>query len=913
MFRKILALVLILLFMAGLAYVYMYIKQTKAPVSYSLNAVPNNAAIILQTRNATALWDKLGKSNIIWEELRSTNYFSQLHFRLVTLDSILRNNAEVNEIISSTPLIVSFHKSGAENFDFLYLLNLPPVKNIAFVNDFISASGGSVEGQTRKYEQEEIFSARFNGINQPFQYTLVQGIFMGSFSGMLLEDAIRQIHNGTPITKDKTFAKVYDTVGEKVDGNIFINYNVFAEVLMAITGDNGKQTLQPLSQFAGWSAVDINLRPNILMLNGFTYNSDSLDYFLNLFKRQKPQQLEILRYVPSNTAVLTVFSFSNYLAFHKDFLLYQDRINRKNNANEVLKELNANYGINLQKNIIEQIGAEVAIGVIELQEQQFHEKCFALIKTNSIQDAVNGINEVAQAINKKNNQKNFEEKYHDYTIGKLDLNATFFDAAFGSIFSAIDQPYYSAIGRYLVFANSIEQLKDLLDRFSTDRTLAKDPNFKQFADNLSDESNVFVYSNIARSPELYKRYLNQTFSETVVQHTELLRKFEAVAFQFVAGNDMFFTNISLKHNPVYKEERSTLWEFQLEASLAIKPKIVINHNDNTKEIFVQDTEHNIYLISNTGKKLWSKNVGGAIMGEVYQVDALKNGKLQYLFNTSEKLYLIDRNGNDLIGFPVKLKESATAPLSVFDYDNTKEYRLIIPCGDKIFNYKITGEPVQGWMFDKAESTIPYAVQHVALSGKDYLITIDANGKVYVFDRKGEARLVLKEKLKLPKNGSFYLEKGTDLKSTFIVITDENGNVQKLSLTDELDIVSINEMSKEHFFDYKDINNDKQREYIFADEQFLQVYDKEKNKIIEFEFPGQVKHSLQYFMFPDNMGKIGVVLKEQQEIYLFKENGLLFEGMPLKGDSPFTVSDINGDGQFELIVGNGRNLFAYSLK
>jgi outer membrane protein assembly factor BamB len=913
MFRKIIAIILILLFMAGLAYVYMYIKQTKAPVSYSLNAVPGNAAIILQTRNASALWNKLGKTNIIWEEIRTTPYFNQLHERLVLLDSLMRKNSDVSEIISTNPLIVSFHKSGAENFDFLYLLNLPPVKNSSFVNDFISSSGGNVEGQSRRYEQEEIFSARFDGINTAFQYTLVQGIFIGSFSGMLIEDAIRQLHNGTPILREKTFAKVYETVGEKVDGNIFINYNAFAEVLFAITGDNGKQSLQPLSQFAGWSAIDLNLRPNILMLNGFTYNSDSLDYYLSQFKRQKPQQLEVLRLIPSNTSVLAVLGFSNYATFHKDYLSYQDRIKRKNNGNDIIKEYSARYEINIQKNLIDHIGSEMAVGVAELSQQQFEGKCFSLIKTNSIQDAIAGIDVLAAAINQKSNQKKFEEKYHDYTISQILLDAKFFDAVFGSLFSAINKPYYTAIGRYIVFANSIEQLKELVDRFGAERTLAKDANFKQFADNLSDESNVFVYSNIARSPELYTRYLNQTFSETVVQHTELLRKFEAVAFQFVAGNDMFFTNFSLKHNPVYKEERTTLWEFQLEADLAIKPKIVINHNDNTKEIFVQDTEHNIYLISNTGKKLWSKNIGATIMGEVQQVDALKNGRLQYLFNTSDKLYLIDRNGNDVIGFPIKLKDNATAPLTLLDYDYNKEYRIIIPCGDRIVNYKITGEPVQGWMFDKADASIVYSVQHVALSGKDYLITIDSNGKVYVFDRKGETRLVLKEKLKLPKNGTFYLEKGTELKSTFIVITDESGNVQKLGLTDELDIVSINEMSKEHFFDYKDIDNDKQYEYIFADEKFLRVYDRDKNKKIEYEFPGKVQNPIYYIKFPDNMGKIGVVLKEQQEIYLFKENGSLFEAMPLKGNSPFAISDINGDNQFDLIVGNGRNLFAYSLK
>jgi hypothetical protein len=913
MFRKILAIVLIILFMAGLAYVYMYIKQSKAPISYSLNAVPANAAIILQTKNASALFEKLSKTNIIWEELKSTPYFSQLHQRLEILDSVMRNNSEVKEIIASNPLIVSFHKSGAESFDFLYLLNLPPIKNISFVNDVIVSSGGVVEVKTRTYEQEEIYFARFNGIKSSLQYTLIQGIFIGSFSGMLVEDAIRQLHNGTPILREKTFAKVYETVGEKVDGNIFINYQALTELFKTILGELGKQAINPLSKFAGWSAVDLNLRPNILMLNGFTYNSDSIDYYLNLFKRQKPQQLEILRIVPTNTAVLSVLSFSNYNSFHKEYLSYQNRIKRKINGNEVLNELNSKYQVNIQKSIIEHIGSELAVGITELTQQEFSNNCFAILKTSSIEDALTGIKEVEEAINKINNQKKVEEKYRDYMIGKILLEANFFDAVFGSLFSAIDKPYYTVIGRYVVLANSLDHLKEMIDRFEQERTLAKDTNFKQFADNLSDESNVFVYSNIARSPELYARYLNKTFSETVVQYTDLLRKFEAVAFQFISGNEMFFTIFSLKHNPIYKEEKNTLWEFQLEGELAMKPKIVINHNDNSKEIFVQDIDHNIYLISNKGKKLWSKNIGARIIGDVYQVDAYKNGKLQYLFNTTEKIYLIDRNGNDVIGFPIKLKENTNVPLALMDYDNNKDYRIILPCGEKIVNYKITGEPVQGWMFDKAEANIAYPVQHVSLSGKDYLITIDVNGKVYVFDRKGQARLVLKEKLKLPKNGNFHLEKGTDLKSTFIIITDDSGNIQKLSLTDELDIITMDEMNNDHYFEYEDIDNDKQRDYIFADEKFLRVYDKNKNKKIEYEFSGKVQDAIHCFIFPDNTGKIGVVIKENQEIYLFNEKGSLFEGMPLKGSTPFSISDINGDNHFDLIVGNGRNLFVYSLK
>ena len=42
------------------------------------------------------------------------------------------------------------------------------------------------------------------------------------------------------------------------------------------------------------------------------------------------------------------------------------------------------------------------------------------------------------------------------------------------------------------------------------------------------------------------------------------------------------------------------------------------------EILTQDIENNIYLINNNGDRLWKKNIGNAIIGNVHQIDAYKN-------------------------------------------------------------------------------------------------------------------------------------------------------------------------------------------------------------------------------------------------------------------------------------------------
>ena len=113
------------------------------------------------------------------------------------------------------------------------------------------------------------------------------------------------------------------------------------------------------------------------------------------------------------------------------------------------------------------------------------------------------------------------------------------------------------------------------------------------------------------------------------------------------------------------------------------------------------------LINSTGRVLWKQPVDGPIMGEVYQVDFYKNGKLQYLFNTAGKIHLIDRNGNYVERYPISLRANATNPLALFDYDKSRDYRLFIATEDRrIYLYDIEGNMISGWKFRKTEWRLP---------------------------------------------------------------------------------------------------------------------------------------------------------------------------------------------------------------
>src|SRR5690606_30369458 len=153
------------------------------------------------------------------------------------------------------------------------------------------------------------------------------------------------------------------------------------------------------------------------------------------------------------------------------------------------------------------------------------------------------------------------------------------------------------------------ELKSFITDFTNKKVLSKNENFEAFNENLSSNSNIFIYNNIARSVNVYKAFCKEDYIPMIDEKLELFRKFEAIAFQVsTEKNNLFYNNIHLKYNPVYKQETASLWELALDTIVKSTPQLVINHNTNAKEIIVQDAANKIYLISNTGKVIWTKQL-----------------------------------------------------------------------------------------------------------------------------------------------------------------------------------------------------------------------------------------------------------------------------------------------------------------
>jgi hypothetical protein len=439
-----------------------------------------------------------------------------------------------------------------------------------------------------------------------------------------------------------------------------------------------------------------------------------------------------------------------------------------------------------------------------------------------------------------------------------------------------------------------------------------DSHYNEFSSNLASRCNVYFYTNIARSRFLYRHYAAPDYASAITKNTDLLIRFEALGVQFSAQNNLFYNNLYLEENPIYKKETASLWEARLDTTFSGKPALLLNHISNTLDVFLQDDANKIYLISNTGKILWSRQLTEKIMGDIHQVDAFKNKKLQVLFNTRSGLYLIDRNGKDVDGFPLQLPSPATSPLTVVDYDRSFDYRILVACADKnIRNYTVRGKAVEGWKQIPTTDTVSAPVRHCVMGGKDYLLAADVKGQTYVLDRRGELQFRLKDLLPAPLN-IFSLDPGKDPDHVKILATDSLGNITRLSLGGHAEHITFKPFGKHPWFLYQDLNDDKSPEFIFLDGNELSVFNADKSLLFSYTFSDSITEAPFIITYPDHHNRIGIVATKSEELYLLGESGTLPASFPIRGRTAFSIGNVNHDDSHLLITGAGKNIYAYSV-
>jgi hypothetical protein len=903
----------------GLVVLFLIKKLDKDEAVQVQGAIPEDAILFAEDIDFEYLTEEFLPESRIWIDFVNFMEKGKLDSMLNAVLAQVRSSESLYELLLDEGLNISLHKVGKEQLIPLFYLEYASAHGDHDIENLILAQLEKwAMVNERKYEAVKVFdvSGGPGFVPGKFSFACLDGICLISTSSMLVEESIRTIHGETNLAADAGLKKVRETEGRYVHANLYINYERLAELFHPYIKESVWGEIAGLSKVASWGELDMDIKQEAITLNGMTFADPDLPLFLGSFKGQSPVKIELHEMMPSGTSYFQHLGISDKVKFKEQLISYLNGLGLGRDIESEIKRIDEIYGFDPLDDLVRILDDEMAWFAIDGMTRVPADE-FLIIETSSRSETV----DVVMHWLRQYLQVHAFEMQSLRNVYQLDNQTSFNiyslpDQYFGgTALSSLFNLYFTVFENYLIFGPSVDALSRVIYQNVLHKTFVNDPVFKEISDYLSNRSNLSLFFR----PYAFMDYKKDMMNEKMASHLEkmelFLRRIPGVLVQFSNEGDLLYQSLSWQYTPQLKDKALTVWESLMDTAVVIKPVLVANHNTSEKEIFVQDLSNKVYLINGTGRILWKQPVDGPILGDIYQVDFYKNGKLQYLFNTARKIHLIDRNGNYVERYPISLRSDATNPLALFDYDKSRDYRLLVATEDrKIYLYDIEGNMITGWRFGKTESMVRGKIQHFRVYDKDYIVAFDQN-RSYFLDRRGRERIRLKERLILSPQNPLNLDMNIREERPRWISTDTAGNVRAIYMDGSVSMLMSRQMSANHFFSMEDLTRDGIPEFIFADGDELDIVKQDGKRLFSFKVKEGISDMPDIYKFSSSDVKIGITDRSRNKIYLINSDGSLYEGFPLEGSTRFSIGYFKGsESRFNLIVGSENNfLYNYSIE
>lgn len=874
---------------------FVYEKFLLKPRPTPWDLVPLGAVAVYEASTCTECIEPVKKTSI-WEIIMKAALYQKDQDSIQSIVTLLTRH--------KTGSLASLHVTKKDDFDFVFYLPLADQNERivleATIDDWKKKPG--MRSSQREFNKTII--NELSTTDAVFSWTFLENTWIGSFTPFLVEDVIRVYGEGKPAFRE-SLANIYQLPKLKNDaGNLYIHLKNFSRWLSVFSPDKNLDLVQHFGQAA---VLDIKAAEKNLVLNGFSLEEAAGESVLSVFNGQFPTSFGIKQFVSNRTVILASYGISEGEDFGSKLSQYPAR---NKIYDDTLGQISRSLKVNI-RDLYASVDNEMGICYVESAGRSLSK--VLIVETEKADTWMTTLNTLAEKLSV---DTVFFETYSGYEIRQLPLYR-FPEKLFAPFVTGFDQMYYTAVGNTLFIGEDLEQLKVFLEDIDREETWGKSVQQNRFLESTLLESNVSLYVNTPRIWNILKGSLNEKWNDFIDDNQKLLDEVGMGAVQFSHLNENFYTNVSWQFEQPDMSEAGESPANEViisafEAQLPGKPYVVKSHVDRTNEVLLQDSTNRIHLVSSRGKVLWSLMMEGPIIGDVFQVDYYKNGKLQYFFATEEKIHIIDRLGNYVPPFPVTVKPRSIEFVSLVDYDHSKNYRfLIADKSGKIWMYDKEGNNLDGWNPNNVGNGLFTAPRHHRVRGKDYIVAMRRDGKAYVMNRRGEPLKGFPLNLDARPTGDYFLEVGSRSDNTNFVVVSRDGFRIKFNLEGRIDTrETLIKSSVDAQFSLVKEHDDKSYCMIRQEAKGLAVLDKNGNPIVTNAYVGMNPVDVHYFDF--GAGRLYYLITDriQNLTYVYDQQGKLMASPPL--ESYFCSLQPSKSGKVTVYLTYQRSLMIKSL-
>ncbi len=649
--RKIfLALLLIILLGLGGGAAWWYLSESGNRDPFTM--IPNDAVFVIETNNLTEGWVTLSESKM-WKHMMATKTFADINSSASSLDSLIKGNETLDMLFTDRKLLVSAHMIAADDYDFVFAVDLKKGSKVAFLTDYIGdiVSSFGFKMTKRDYNGTEILMLTDLETNEVVNLAFVDNVMVCSYSTLLIEKSINQKESGY-WDKNKRFKLVASEISSKKLFNFYLNYGLLDDYLRCFMDEPGDGIIS-LSKILSFTAFNVNFEDEQLSFSGYTGIIDSVPSYLNALKRVEPGPMKAQSIISDRAAIYLALCFNDFNEFFESLKGEFDAedTTRAENYDKTIKKVEKYLKVSLEDDFFSWIGNEITFVKMQPTANANEEDVVVTIHAKDIDAAQKGLDHLTSQIKKKTlGLAKFKEvDYKNFKIQYLGFSG-FLKLFFGKLFNSIERPYFTYIDNFVVFSNSPSCLMDVIDDYTTGRTLERKKEFMDFVAKFDTKSNVSVF---VQMPKVYSHlyyYGKGEKRQGIRDNKDVILGFNQLGFQMTADDELFKTtfiagfdadaafNDALENIESAAEE---LFVFEIDTGIyRIKAEDIEKLPDGPAKIYYDDSTGVKFegrIVDGKPDGLWRIYYeSGKIAGAVNYESGMANGVAMYYYDDEQQ-------------------------------------------------------------------------------------------------------------------------------------------------------------------------------------------------------------------------------------------------------------------------------------
>lgn len=481
---------------------------------------------------------------------------------------------------------------------------------------------------------------------------------------------------------------------------------------------------------AGWGVVSMDDRYTFSIRHTYDHNSD----FMSVMDHDYPSVSQLSDMLPCYTRFAFSLPMNNAEAYLSGYSDYLESVQKKSSNQQWQKKIRKSTQVS-PESVLGQLGiTEVATAAFECGGDLEWVNLLKVERADTI-------------LLRGTGEKAFGKKPKVYSYAFADGIAS----VFGKYFRLEDESHFTYMNGWLI-TGSRKAIEEYVGGMALAYDLKTYISDAESDDLLAEKAATgLMYLNVPKEDRWLKSIIGK---ELCAVHDAVKGDAEyspVLMHVYSSGQDMH-TDVSclqLEHvrSRAPKFNRDTL------VTVPAGPFSVMNSGTGRTNLFYQRANGAISLKEENGKGIWGVPFKKKLCGTAHNLDYHGNGNLQILFGAGSELYIIDRSGRFVGGFPVDLGKDILLGPDVYDFNGDNSYSVLVLHKDNTVEmYDLRGQKPQSWkgIVPPVNNTIKSLPERLAVGDKDvWVVRTSMQTLIYPFEGGSPLNTLEGDKMILP--------------------------------------------------------------------------------------------------------------------------------------------------------------------